>query len=173
MNIYQAKPEEFEDVLAFYYSLIDALEGLEHTPAWKKDIYPAPEDIRNAIAHGWLYYGMENGRIAASMVLNQKYNEEYNNASWKVDAAPDEILVIHLLGVHRDFTRQGFAKEMVRYAIALAQSTGMKAIRLDVLKGNLPAEKLYESLSFEYITTLPLFYEDTGWTEFELFEYRI
>ena len=173
MDIYKAKPEEFQDVLTFYYSLIDALDGMKYTPAWKKDIHPAPEDIQNAIANGWLYYGMENGRIAASMILNQKYNEEYKKAAWKVDAAPDEILVIHLLGVHRDFTGHGFAKEMVRYAFTHAQSAGMKAIRLDVLKGNLPAEKLYESLGFEYITTLPMFYEDTGWMEFELYEYRV
>ena len=173
MDIYQAKSEEYQDVLAFYYSLIDALEGLQYSPAWKKDIYPAPQDIQNAIANGWLYYGMENGRIAASMILNQKYNEEYKKAAWKVDAAPEEILVIHLLGVHRDFTGHGFAKEMVRYSFTHAQSAGMKAIRLDVLKGNLPAEKLYESLGFEYITTLPMFYEDTGWMKFELYEYRV
>ena len=108
---------------------------------------------------------MENGRIAS-----YKYNEEYKKAAWKVDLAPDEILVIHLLGVH-DFTGHGFSKEMVRYAFALAQRTGVKAIRLDMLKGNLPAEQLYESLGFEYTTTLPMFYEDTGWVDFELYEY--
>ncbi len=173
MYIYQAKPEEYQDIRAFYHSLIDALEGLKYTPAWKKDIYPSPEDLRNATAHGWLYYGKENGRIAASMVLNRKYNEEYNRVLWKADAAPEEILVIHMLGVHRDFIGHGFGKEMVRFAFSLARNTGVKAIRLDVLKGNLPAEKLYESLGFEYITTLPMFYEDTGWTEFELYEYRL
>ena len=173
MEIYQAKPDEYPEIRGFYHSLIDALEGAEYTPAWKKDIYPAPEDLRNAIARGWLFYGRENGRIAASMVLNHQYNEKYNGAAWKVDAAPEEILAVHLLGVHRDFTGHGFGKEMVRYAFALARSTGVKAVRLDVLKGNLPAEKLYESLGFEYITTLPMFYEDTGWMEFELYEYRI
>ena len=36
MNIYQAKPEEIQDVLTFYYSLIDALDGMKFAPACKK-----------------------------------------------------------------------------------------------------------------------------------------
>ncbi len=49
----------------------------------------------------------------------------------------------------------------------------MKAIRLDVLKGNLPAEKLYSGLGFRYLHTLNMFYEDTGWTDYELYEYTL
>ena len=29
---------------------------------------------------------------------------------------------------------------MVRYAVSLARNAGLKAVRLDVLKGNVPAE---------------------------------
>ncbi len=53
------------------------------------------------------------------------------------------------------------------------RSEGMKAIRLDVLKGNLPAEKLYSGLGFRYLHTLNMFYEDTGWTDYELYEYTL
>ena len=49
----------------------------------------------------------------------------------------------------------------------------MKAIRLDVLKGNAPAERLYTSLGFVYVDTLKLFYEDTGRVDFELYELGI
>lgn len=49
-------------------------------------------------------------------------------------------------------------------------SQNIKAIRLDVLGGNIPASKLYESMGFKYIETLKLFYEDTGLTDFLLYE---
>ena len=75
-----------------------------------------------------------------------------------------------MLGVHNDFAGQGYAKNMVRYAIALGREKGLKAIRLDVLKGNIPAEHLYESMGFQYIDTVRLFYEDTGRVEFKLYE---
>ena len=62
---------------------------------------------------------------------------------------------------------------MVRFVIDKAGTDGMKAIRLDVLKGNLPAEKLYVGLGFTYLHTLKMFYEDTGWTDYELYEYKL
>ena len=76
------------------------------------------------------------------MVLNHACNESYKNCRWQIAADDSEILVIHALGVHPDFQGKGFAKAMVRKAIAIAEETGMKAIRLDVLAGNIPAEKL-------------------------------
>lgn len=173
MNIVKAKPGDYQKIRAFYHSLIDALDGLEYSPAWKKDIYPAPEDLKEAVDQGWLYYAEENGRIMASMVLNHKYNDAYKNVTWNISAEPEKIMVIHMLGVHRDFTRHGVGKAMVRFALAFAKQTGMKTVRLDVWKGNLPAEKLYECSGFKYAATTPMFYEDTGWTDFELYEYQV
>ena len=59
---------------------------------------------------------------------------------------------------------------MVQFAIDMAESTGMKAIRLDVIRGNLPAETLYPNLGFIYIDTLAVFYDRIGRLEFELYE---
>ena len=60
---------------------------------------------------------------------------------------------------------------MVQKAIDIAKETGMKAIRLDVLGGNIPAERLYQGFGFRYMATLKMYYEDTGWTDFKLYEY--
>ena len=62
---------------------------------------------------------------------------------------------------------------MVQYAIDYAREHQQKAIRLDVLKGNLRAEKLYSGMGFRLLHTLPMVYEDTGWTDFQLYEYRV
>ena len=104
------------------------------------------------------------------LVVNTKYNPEYDDAAWKIDAKPGEVMVIHMLGVHSDFSGRGYGKQMVRFALDLAREAGMKAMRLDVLKGNLPAERLYPAMGFQYITTLSMFYDNTGWMDFELFE---
>ena len=37
---------------------------------------------------------------------------------------------------------------------------------------NMPAEKLYVKHGFRYIDTVQMFYEDTGWTNFKVYEYR-
>ena len=105
------------------------------------------------------------------MVLNHEYNKSYRNYKWQTSAEDSELLIIHALGVHSDFYGKGFAKAMVRKAIAFARETKMKAIRLDVLGGNVPAEKLYRGFGFQYMATLQMYYEDTGWTDFKLYEY--
>ena len=51
------------------------------------------------------------------------------------------------------------------------EAADQKVIRLDVLAGNVPAEKLYTGLGFKYMDTLRMYYEDTGWTDYELYEY--
>ena len=92
---------------------------------------------------------------------------------WSVDAEDPELLVIHALGVHPDYAGKGIAKEMVRNVIEMAREQKLKTIRLDVLEGNVPAEKAYSKMGFQYVTTLKLFYEDTGWTNFKVYEYII
>ena len=104
------------------------------------------------------------------MVVNHEYNESYDGAPWSVDASDDELLVVHALGVRPSFAGRGIAKVMTQYAIRLGRETGMKTIRLDVLKGNVPAERAYRKVGFAYCRTAHMFYEDTGWTEFDLFE---
>ena len=173
MRITKAAPGQFREVRAFYHSLIDALEGKPYHPMWEKDIYPAPDQLRRAVEGQTLYLGYDGARIAAAMALDHQSNEAYETVSWPERLEPQEYLVIHMLGVHGDFAGRGYARELVGFAVDRARSLGMKAVRLDVLEGNLPAERLYEGFGFSYVDTVPMFYEDTGWTAFKLYEYRL
>ncbi len=60
---------------------------------------------------------------------------------------------------------------MAKSVIELGKKTHMKVIRLDVLEGNIPAQKVYERLGFNYINTIQMYYEDTGLTGYMLYEY--
>lgn len=104
------------------------------------------------------------------MILNHNYNDKYKEIKWDKKLTDQEILVIHALGVHPCVIGRGIGKKMVYEAINIAKSSSIKAIRLDVLKSNEPAKKLYLSCGFKYCGTLPLFYENTGEQDFEMFE---
>lgn len=173
MIIKKASTDQYPAVREFYHSLIDGIEDSPYGAGWKKDIYPAPDYLINTISRGELYIGVEDNKIIASMVLNHECNEGYQKFRWPTEAEADEITMIHALGVHPLQARRGYAKEMVKFAIETAHKNHQKVIRLDVLKGNVPAEKLYAGLGFQYLYTLQMFYEDTGWTDYELYEYRI
>lgn len=45
-----------------------------------------------------------------------------------------------------------------------------KTIRLDILGTNSIAEKLYVKCGFRFVQAKPMFYEDTGWTEYKMYE---
>ena len=62
---------------------------------------------------------------------------------------------------------------MVKKALDMARENGRAAVRLDVLEDNLPAKRLYEGMGFRYTGHVKLFYEDTGITDFLLYEFAI
>lgn len=86
--------------------------------------------------------------------------------------ADDEAAVIHILAVSPDKQGAGIGSKMIQEAVQIARNNGMKAIRLDVLASNTPAQRLYERLGFAYQGKQHLYAENTEWTDFYFFEYR-
>ncbi|MCH5184257.1 MAG: GNAT family N-acetyltransferase [Oscillospiraceae bacterium] len=171
MNIRAADEQEFTAVRAFYHLLTDAMADAPYSPGWKKGIYPSDEDLQTALREQTLFLGTEDGEIVAVMVRNHACVEDYALANWQVEALPEEVTVLHMLGVHPSYRGKGLAKELVKWAIADAKKRGQKAIRLDVLTGNLPAERLYPALGFRWMGRFDVYYPDTGRTKYDLFEY--
>jgi ribosomal protein S18 acetylase RimI-like enzyme len=120
-----------------------------------------------------LFIAMKDDVIAGAMVLNHEFNQSYSDCQWSVKAAQSEAVGIHALAVHPSCRKKGYAKQLVQFAADYAIAHHQKVIRLDVLKGNRSAENLYRSMGFRYRHTLPMFYEDTGWTDFDLYEYPL
>lgn len=173
MTIQPVGMDAYETVKQFYDSLIDAMADAKYQPGWKKGIYPPDAFLRESIQNGELIIGTLDGEIAASMIVNHAFNESYLKAEWPTKAEPAEITVIHALGVHPRFARRGFAKALVSFAIDTAKQQHQKVIWLDTLADNLPAQQLYLTMGFRYVDTVFMYYEDTGWTHFQLFEYPL
>lgn len=173
LDIRKANESDYPLVIDFYYEIIDAMQDAQYSPGWKRDIYPSREDLIGFIGRGELYIGSIDNTPVSCMVLNHECNEGYKEIQWSAQAANSEILFIHILCVSPAYRGRGIAKEMVRYAANLARAHGMKAIRLDVLYGNLPAVKAYTAMGFQYRGTVRMYYDDTGWTDYEAYEFRI
>lgn len=173
LNIRAARPDEFQAVRAFYHHLIDLTQDAEYRPGWEKDVYPDQAQLQQAIDQHQLYVGELEGATACAMIVNRECNEGYRGAPWRVEAEPEQVAVIHALGVLPAQQGRGLAREMVRFAKDKAREEGSLAILLDVLSGNLPAEKLYLGLGFYRVSGARMFYPDTGWTEFDLYEYAL
>ena len=173
LKIVRAETNQYEEIRAFYHSLIDEMYQRRFHITWKKDINPDPAFLKQAIEKGEFYTGYCGDDIAAGMILNHTHNKEYEQVRWQVPAEDSEINVIHSLGIHPHFTGKGMGMQMVEKAVSTARETGMKAVRLDVLRENEPAKNLYIRYGFQYIDTRKLYYPNTGWADFEMYEYLL
>lgn len=173
LEIKLADRNDYTEIRDFYYTLIDAMVDSEYNPGWEKDIYPTQEYLLGSIENKELYIGKLQNQIASCMIVNHKYNDGYKKINWSVDAKDPELYVIHVLGVAPVFSGKGITKEMVGQVIKIAKEKNMKTVRLDVLEGNLPAERAYTKMGFQYIDTIKMFYEDTGWTNYKVYEFIV
>ncbi len=171
MNVISAQEKDYETIRQFYYELTDEMQNAEYKPGWERDVYPTQEFLLQSIRKKELYYTVDGSSIQSCMIVNHEYNEGYRDVEWSVEASDEELLVIHALGVLPRYSGKGVAKQLVQKVIESAEAQNIKTIRLDVLEGNIPAEKAYMKVGFQYVTTLKMYYEDTGWTNYKVFEY--
>ena len=82
----------------------------------------------------------------------------------------DEVASLHIFTVTPEYQGKGVSKRMMAEIISLAMEKGKKAIRLDTLVSNIPAQHMYEELGFAYRGKQNLYAENTGWTDFLYYE---
>lgn len=173
LHIRQGVQGDLPAVAELYNGVIDTFQVQTGTTAWKKGLYPTEANFQIAIQAGSLYLGEVEGKLAAGMIVTQGTDKSYGDAPWRVEAEDRETAVIHTLGVSPSFAGRGLALQMIQGAAALAREKGWKALRLDVLEQNAPAQRLYERAGFVYIQTKQIWYESTGLANFLLYEYAV
>ena len=171
MVFQKASPNEFDRIRAFYWALIDAMAADNDKIGWKKGIYPTDEFLQDSLAKGTLYTLTHQQQLAACVIVNSDTNEGYAGVPWRVDCADSEVLIPHALAVSPALQGQGIGRAVVAQVQDLARRAGKRAVRLDILGTNTAAERLYTGMGFQFVQAKPMFYEDTGWTEYKLYEW--
>ena len=67
----------------------------------------------------------------------------------------------------------GVGTKVVEEIIAYARLQHKKAVRFDILGSNQAAERLYTKCGFQFVQAKEMFYEDTGWTEYKIYELNL
>ena len=172
MILNKATIEDYESIIAFYDDVTDRTPDMEQYVRWKKGLHPTHDGISAYIEEGSMYLYKENDAIVGAMAVTMYQGEDYHAIEWIQQVEDSKVAVIHILAVSPDAQGKGIGSKMIREAIRLAKTCGMKAIRLDALASNTPAHKIYKTLGFEYRGKQHLYAENTGWTDFCFFEYN-
>jgi len=173
MKLNKSTINDFEAIMAFYDDVIDSTPEMLRYARWQKGKHPTREGVKAYIEEGSMYVYEEDGTLVGAMAVTMYQGDDYNAIEWSQQVADNEAAVIHILAVNPDYQGKGIGSEMIREAIRLAKTNGMKAIRLDALASNTPAHKVYEALGFEYRGKQHLYAENTGWTDFYFYELKL
>lgn len=166
IKIRKAVISEAGEILSFYENIIFSLKNSEFNPKWNES-YPDIEFINYSILKGEMYVYSQNG-LKACLVINNELGKEYNNVKWHVNANPDEIIAIHTFAVKS--MKKGIGKGILDYIMKEAIKNNKKTIRVDVIDGNIGAQRAFEKWGFEYVDSVEMFHEAVGWETFHLFE---
>ena len=169
-NIRLATAQDFDSVWKLYADVCDQIPHDRYSPGWIIGIFPSEDIIRSAIDAETLRVATLDGRIGAAMVLSPEDDDGHASVSWPSGASAQECSAIHLLAVHPSLRGRGIGAELVREAIRASREWGKRAIRLDVMPGNLAASRIYLREGFAYVCNHAMFYEDVGTISFEMYE---
>lgn len=169
----RAEPSDTAAAQEVYRRIVDYLAATVNYPGWYHDGHPTPGDVESWVDRGDLYLAVDktSAAIAGAVVLDHRAPGAFADAAWAVDAASEEVLVVHALGVHPDFLRQGVARFLVDSLLDVARAQGCRAVRLDTYVENSPARELYSRYGFTNLGLHTVHYDGTDLDQFHLFEY--
>lgn len=176
MKFQKASEADFHMIQKFYWNVIDDIHRNNvnnENLGWKKGVYPSDNFIQSSLIKGELYTLTEKDALYACVILNSEHNEGYDNCTWGIVCDSSEVLTPHALAVDPILQGKGIGKIVVENILDIARAEHKKAVRLDVLSACKAAERLYTSCGFQFVEAKEMFYEDTGWTEYKMFEWNL
>ena len=161
---------DFESVKNTYIDVIDNTPQICKHARWVYGKHPSDELIRAYIDRGEMYFLMDGEKIAGVVVISMCQGEDYETVKWMEDLENDQVATLHLLAVCPAYRGRTLGFRILEEAMEIALKNGKKVLRLDTLKSNLPAQKMYERAGFSCRGEQRLYADNTGMADFVYYE---
>ena len=171
IEIREAKCGEENEILDFYYQLVDTMRGTPYCPKWEKGVYPVLSDIAGAIDVNTLYIAVDDHAVIGAFILNHSQGDGYHFVDWQTKDSDGGIAVLHLLATAPACQGKGIGRKLLEKAAEVCRNQKDIAIRLDTLPWNVPGKRLYENFGFQYKGDVELDYPSTGKIAFSMYEF--
>ncbi|MBQ3265823.1 MAG: GNAT family N-acetyltransferase [Ruminococcus sp.] len=155
MRLVKCQLTDTEQVYNFYRKVVKHLDDTVNYPKWD-DGHPSKDGVETAVRRGEQYICTDSDHIVGALMLSEDPEGYYEAGEWSCELDPGEYLTIHLFAVHPDMPRTGIGSFMLKECIRIARDRGYKAIRLDTVPDNHPANGLYLKHGFTYAGTKDL-----------------
>lgn len=172
LKIRKAKEEDIPGVCRLYNELLDEM-GPDNPQRWTKGVYPNDDFVKETVRNETMHIGIYNNEIVSAVVLNNTFTKGYECVPWDIDATDNEVISVHTLCVKVSETGKGFGTQMAKYIVDFARDNGYKAVRLDVIDGNMNANRLYQRAGYKSLGVHKLHYDSTDCTDFTMYEFVV
>jgi len=150
MNFRLAREEDKDIVLKLY----DAVRGTEFC-TWDSN-YPTDFEINEDYSTGNLYVLDDNNEVIGAVSINPvNENDDYDD--WKIESDAGEFSRVVIRPDHQG---EGLSLLLVENVIEEIRSRGKKTVHITVAKKNIPAQKLYKRLGFEFLSEVSAYGSD-------------
>ena len=152
------------------------IEVIEQTPDFMRNVrwiygqHPKDEMIQDYMDNGEMYALMNGNEISGMVAVVMHQDDNYKTVPWQVDLRNDEVATIHILAICPEYQGRSLGIQLINQIEKLSKNNGKKAVRLDVLKSNIPAQKMYERAGYSLRGEQKLYAENTGITDFLFYE---
>ena len=109
---------------------------------------PTRQTARDAITCGSMYVMERSGTLVAAGKIDHIQPPSYTDINWSIPAVEHEVLVLHTLVVHPDYSGEGIAKTFIRAYENMAAEKGCTCLRIDTNARNTRARSLYKRLGY-------------------------
>ena len=155
MELILCDDSRLQGATEFYHKVVEYLQTHINYPSWSSE-HPSDESIKEAVRRKEQYICVEDGEIVGALLLSEDPDGDYEAGSWSRELKEGEYLSVHVLAVSPDCYQRGVGSFMVGECISIAALKGYKALRLDIVPTNTPAERLYKKKGFVYAGTADL-----------------
>lgn len=171
MQIKKCPVSEAAAVGEFYDAIVKFMDdNCVNHPKWLYKIFPSTEYALKAAKSDTLFICADGDKICAAFVLSENPEGDYSKGAWSQNLAVGEFLVLHAFAVAPDCQRRGLGRKIIDYCLSYAVKKNYRALRLDIVPENFPAQKLYESCGFKFVGAADLGREFSGIPRFCLYE---
>lgn len=140
-----------DDLLTLWdmYTLVcDDMTNTFFDVDWKMGEHPSMVELESALQDQGLLIAQTVDAVVGALIFNTTSSPDYKTIPWRVDCAPEEVGILHLIAVSPIARGLGVGDALLQAAARLARERGFKALRLDVFDINTPAIRLYERNGF-------------------------
>lgn len=168
----KASMADMDAVMDFYYNMIEEMRGTDFDILWQHDKHPSDALLRGSVEQGQMFIGItDDGNIATALIINHDRAPGYECVPWEVNVPLEELGIVHLVATRPAYHGHGYASLLMEFAIDVSREEGLRALQLDTFVDNVRSHGLYDKLGFINHGAWPVYYDDLGTVDLDMFEY--